>query len=145
MLGDRVYVARGGWKTYSATAAATANAAAKQPRDAGRLYAALAAGTRQSTSVYDILALLRATTKMRRTGLTYRGVAALPRLARERTVAGLYARAPRGAVVGYALEMGQNLLPRQLVVTIRARDGRQWTYRTTYTGWAQGPPIAPPR
>jgi hypothetical protein len=138
LLGNRAYVARGGWKAYPL-------ATAGQRGDQGRPYATLAADTRESSSVYDILALLRSSAKVRRTGLTYRGVANLSRLARERTVAELYARAPRGTVVGYTLDMAQNLLPRQLTVTIKAAGGRQRTFRTTYTGWGHGPPIVPPR
>jgi hypothetical protein len=138
LVGNRAYVARGGWRSYPATRV-------KPAGDQGRLYATLAADTRQSSSVYNILALLRSTTKVKQSGLTYRGVAALPRLARERTVAELYLRGSRGAVVSYTLEMAQNLLPRQLVVSIKAPGGRPRTYRTTYTGWGHGPPIVPPR
>jgi hypothetical protein len=110
-----------------------------------RLYATLAVDTRQSSSVYNILALLRSSTKIKQSGLTYRGVAPLSRLAREQTVADLYARAPRRAVVSFTLEMAQSLLPRRLTVSIKAPGGRQRTYRTTYTGWGHGPPIVPPR
>ncbi|HEU5155450.1 MAG TPA: protein kinase [Streptosporangiaceae bacterium] len=138
LVGDRAYVARGGWRSFPASRV-------KRAGGQGRFYATLAVDTRDSSSVYNILALLRSSTKVRRTGLTYRGVASLSRLARERAVADLYARAPRGAVVGFTLEMGQNLLPRQLTVSIKAPGGRQRTYRTTYTGWGHGPSIVPPR
>jgi hypothetical protein len=138
LVGNRAYIARGGWRSYPAT---------RPEHGAGQgwLYATLAVDTRQSSSVYNILALLRSSTKVKQSGLTYRGVAALSRLTRERTVTDLYARAPRGAVVSYTLEMAQNLLPRRLTVSIKAPGGRQRTYRTTYTGWGHGPPIVPPR
>jgi tRNA A-37 threonylcarbamoyl transferase component Bud32 len=137
LFGNRAYVARGGWKSYPLTTA-------ERRGEPGRLYVSLAASTRESSSVYDILALLRSSAKVRRAGLTYRGVANLARLAHERTVAELYAPAPRGAVVGYTLDMAQNLLPRQLTVTIKTPGGRQRIFRTTYTGWGHGPPIVPP-
>jgi hypothetical protein len=138
LVGNRAYVARGEWQAYPATRA-------EQATGQGRLYATLAVDTRQSSSVYNILALLRSSTKVKQSGLTYRGVATPARLARERTVADLYARAPHGAVVSYTLEMAQNLLPRRLTVSVKSPGGRQRTYRTTYTGWGHGPPIVPPR
>jgi serine/threonine-protein kinase len=139
LLGNRAYVARGGWRSYPVTRA-------ERPAGQGqRLYATLAVDTRQSSSVYNILALLRSSTKVKQSGLTYRGVAPLSRLAREQTVADLYTRAPARAVVSYTLEMAQSLLPRRLTVSIKAPGGRQRTFRTTYTGWGHGPPIVPPR
>ncbi|HZB31453.1 MAG TPA: protein kinase [Streptosporangiaceae bacterium] len=139
LVGDRAYVERDGWRSYSVTRAEQATGQGQ------RLYATLAVDTRQSSSVYNILALLRSSTKIKQSGLTYRGVAPLSRLAREQTVADLYARAPRRAVVSFTLEMAQSLLPRRLTVSIKAPGGRQRTYRTTYTGWGHGPPIVPPR
>jgi tRNA A-37 threonylcarbamoyl transferase component Bud32 len=139
LVGNRAYVARGGWRSYPMTRA-------EQTAGQGqRLYATLAVDTRQSSSVYNILALLRSSTKVKQSGLTYRGVAPVSRLARERTVADLYARASRRAIVSYTLEMAQSLLPRRLTVSIKAPGERPRTYRTTYTGWGHGPPIVPPR
>jgi hypothetical protein len=59
-------------------------------------------------------------------------------------VAELYKQAPRGSAVRFTIEMAQNQLPRQLIVTIKSPGSRR-TFRTTYTGWAQNAPITPPR
>jgi serine/threonine-protein kinase len=141
LVGGNAFVAYGGWKPYPATPAA---AGGRRPADPGRLYAALATETRWASSVNNILALLAASTKLRRTGLTYRGVAGLSRLTREPAVAALYPRAPRRAVVMFTIEMAQNLLPRQLTVTIKV-PGARHVFRTTYTGWGQRAAITPPR
>jgi hypothetical protein len=137
LFGNNAYVARGGWKSYPI-------AEGGRPGDPGRLYATLAADTRWSSSVHNILALLRSTTQIKRTDLTYRGVASLARLRREPMVAELYKQAPRGSAVRFTIEMAQNQLPRQLIVTIKSPGSRR-TFRTTYTGWAQNAPITPPR
>ncbi|HEX6468654.1 MAG TPA: protein kinase [Streptosporangiaceae bacterium] len=138
LLRDKIYVARDEHrKVYPAAGGA--------PRDPDRGYVTLAAGARQGGSVHNILVLLRSTAAFHRSGYTYRGVVAPAKLAGDRAVGALYARAPRHAVIAYTLDMAQNLLPRQLTVTIRAPGGRQWVYRTTYTGWGHGPSIAPPR
>jgi serine/threonine protein kinase len=136
LLREKIYVARDGHR-------AVYPGPARALRDPDRLCVTLAATARQSSSVRDILALLRSTTAFHRAGFTYRGVVAPAKLARDRAVGALYAR--RHAVIGYTLDMAQNLLPRELTVTIRAPGGKQWVYRTTYTGWGHGASIVPPR
>ena len=144
LFGGNAYVARGGWKPYPAAGAGTGAGGGIPAGDPGRRYATLAADIRQSSSAANILALLGASTRLQRTGLTYRGVADLSRLTQERTVADLYRRAPRGALVTYTIEMAQNLLPRRLTVTITTPGARR-AFRTTYTGWGQRVAITPPR
>jgi serine/threonine protein kinase len=138
LVRGNAYVGGAGWKSYSTASAASA------PNDPGRRYATLAATTRWGSSLYNVLALLETSQGFRRTGLTYRGAADLVALSQDKTVAELYKRAPRGAVVAFTLEMAQNSLPRQLTVTITGQ-GLKRTFRTIYTGWGKNASIAAPR
>jgi serine/threonine-protein kinase len=144
LIRGTAFVARGGWISYPATPVPESEAGGRPADDPGWRYATLAMDIRWASSVNNILALLATSTKLRRTGLTYRGVASLSRLIRQPAVADLYRGAPRRAVVSFSIEMAQNLLPRRFIVTIKA-PGAQRTYRTTYTGWGQRVAITPPR
>jgi serine/threonine protein kinase len=139
LVRSNAYVGRAGWKSYS-----TASTAVSSPTDPGQRYATLAANTRWGSSLYNVLALLETSQGFRRTGLTYRGAADLVALSQDKTVAELYKRMPRGAVVAFTLDMAQNSLPRQLTVTITGQ-GLKRIFRTIYTGWGKNASIAAPR
>ncbi|HEV7930993.1 MAG TPA: serine/threonine-protein kinase [Actinomadura sp.] len=142
VVGETVYVAEGGW--HPAPAVKHTGRA-----DATRVYASLAAQTRWSTSVHDILALVRSSRTVTRSGLTYSGTASLPLLARDRTVAPLYAAyaGSPGARVTFKVWLTRDYLPRSLQVVVTPRTGgraRAQVFRTTYSGWGREVAITAP-
>jgi hypothetical protein len=142
VVGETVYVAGGGWHPVPAVKQAGR-------ADAARVYASLAAQTRWSTSVQDILALVQSSRTVARSGLAYSGTASLPLLARDRTVAPLYAAfaGVPGARVTFKLGLTRDYLPRSLQVTVTARTGGRAhveVFRTTYSGWGREVAITAP-
>lgn len=142
VVGETAYVAGGGWHPVPAVKQAGR-------ADAARVYASMAAQTRWSTSVQDILTLVRSSRTVARSGLTYTGTASLPLLARDPAVAPLYApfAGSPGARVTFKVWLTRDYLPRSLQVTVTTRTGgrtRAQVFRTTYSGWGRKVAIAAP-
>ncbi|MGH3390401.1 MAG: hypothetical protein ACRDOO_16155, partial [Actinomadura sp.] len=143
LVGGTAYVRGGGWHTVPATSRG-------RNTDATHTYAALAAETRWCTSVQHVVALLLSSRAVRRSGLTYTGTASLATLARDASIAPLYAqftRAPRGTQITFAVKVDRNLLPVGLQVKVTPRKGstvRPQTFLVTYAGWGRKTSIAPP-
>ncbi|MCW2899730.1 MAG: serine/threonine protein kinase [Streptosporangiaceae bacterium] len=139
VVGDTAYIAAGsGWRPVPAVRKG-------KRADVTGTYAALAAQTRWGSSVPNILALLRSSRTVTRSGLTYSGIASLQLLARDGSVGPLYAgfAGSGGARVAFTVRVGQDYLPRTLQVTVTPRtggDARAQVFRTTYSGW--GRPVA---
>jgi protein kinase-like protein len=143
LVGGTAYVHGSEWNQVPATTRGGRT-------DATHTYAALAAEARWSTSVQHVLALLRSTPTVRRSGLTYAGSATLATLARDGSVAPLYAqftRAPRGTRITYRLKVDRDFLPVGLQVRITPPKGgkaRPQVLLVTYAGWGRKAAIAAP-
>jgi hypothetical protein len=136
LIGGTAYVRDGGWHPAPATARGAHT-------DAMHTYAALAAETRWSTSVQNIVALLRASRSVHRSGLTYSGTATLSTLANDGSVAPLYAQfahAAKGTRITFAVRVDRAFRPLGLQVKVTPPKGakaRPQVFLVTYAGWGR--------
>ncbi|MBC6457679.1 protein kinase domain-containing protein [Actinomadura sp. HBU206391] len=144
LVGDTAYVALRGWHPLPAVRHAARS-------DATHAYASMAAQARWSASVQNILALLRSSGAIKRSGLSYTGTAPLATLVRDGSVGRLYAPfagSAGGARVAFTVRVGADLLPRSLQVTVTPRLGgraRVQVFRTNYSNWGRKVSINAPR
>ncbi|GAA2115110.1 serine/threonine-protein kinase [Actinomadura alba] len=139
LIDETTYVAFRGWREVPAVPRAGR-------ADATRVYASMAAQARWGASVHNILALVRSSPEIRRSGSTYTGTAALADLVRDGTVGRLYAPFGAGARVAFSVRVGADLLPRSLQVTVTPRSGARarQVFRTNYSGWGRSVSIKAP-
>jgi serine/threonine-protein kinase len=115
-----------------------------------RSYATLAAHVRWGSSVTNVTTLLRSSTSLRKTGLTYKGTVPIARLSQAPDLGPVYAELARvtGAQqVTFAVRLDRAKRPLQVWVgaTGPGDKPRTQTLQTTYSRWGQKVAIAAPR
>ncbi|MFI0405470.1 serine/threonine-protein kinase [Actinomadura sp. 3N508] len=114
----------------------------------GRGYPAAAGQVRQGSSVANLTALLRSSTKLTRTGAIYEGEAPAAVLAQVPDLGPMYARMAEATGVqqiAFAIKFDAGFRPVKFWVRAGPEKGRNQTMRGSYTKWGKKPAIKAPR
>ncbi|SFO11267.1 serine/threonine protein kinase [Actinomadura madurae] len=160
-------LAQGGQASYTLTLAGTGSArkpvravivqdrlyvrAGKKWRSSplgGRGYAGAADQVRQGSSVGNLTALLRAATKLTRSGSIYEGEAPAAKLAQAPGVGPMYARmsqATGAQQIAFAIKFDSGYRPVRFWVRAGPEKGRNQMQHGSYTKWGRKPAVKAPR